>query len=124
MKKLIPISVLSIMVLGSGCAPTNVVNTAQVYNPVDSVQEYTQRADRITLSAGNAQETNIRVQELDPWPKYVGEKRIAANGERMAGAVERYRDVSKIRQAPPPLPLLSTNASTSGGGGGGAAGGQ
>ena len=124
MKKLIPISVLSIMVLGSGCAPTNVVSTAQVYNPVDSVQEYTQRADKITLSAGNAQETNIRVQEVDPWPRYVGEKRIAANGERMAGAVERYRDVSKIRQTPPPLALVGTTSSSSGGGGGGAAGGQ
>jgi hypothetical protein len=91
---------------------------------VDSVQEYTQRADRITLSAGNAQETNIRVQEVDPWPRYVGDKHIAANGERMAGAVERYRDVSKIRQTPPPLPLVGTRSSSSGGGGGGAAGGQ
>ena len=111
MKKLIPISVLSIMVLGSGCAPTNVVNTAQVYNPVDSVQEYTQRADRVTLSAGNAQETNIRVQEVDPWPRYVGDKHIAANAQVMADAAWRYRCG---RDARLPLASIGTTTTTQG----------
>jgi hypothetical protein len=123
MRKLIPVSALLISFSAGGCAPTNVVNTAQVYNPVDSVQEYTQRADTITLSAGNAQEVNTRIQEVDPWPKYVGDKRIAANGERMAGAVERHRDVSKQSKAPKPLSLESTSGASSGGGGGGGGGG-
>ena len=124
MKKLIPGSALLLLISVGGCAPTNVVNTAQVYNPVNSVQEYTQRADKVTLSAGNAQEVNTRVQEVDPWPRYVGDKQIAANGERMAGAVERYRDVSKIPRAPRPLSIQSTSAGGGGGGGGGGAGGQ
>lgn len=125
MKKLIPVSTLLMLVLMGGCAPTNVVNTAQVYNPVDSVQEYTQRSDKITLSAGDAQEVNTRVQEVDPWPRYVGDKRIATNGERMAGAVERYRDVSKIKQSPAPLSSQSTSSSSGGGSsGGGSSGGQ
>jgi len=114
---------LLLLFSASGCAPTNVISTAQIYNPVDSVQEYTQRADKITLGAGNAQEVNTRVQEIDPWPRYVGNKRIAANGERMAGAVERYRDVSKQRRGPATLPLGSTSSTTSvGGGAGGAVG--
>jgi hypothetical protein len=105
-----------------GCA-TYVVPTHQIYDPVTGVQEYTQRADTVTLSAGNAQDVNTRVQEIDPWPRYVGNKRIAADGERMAGAVERYRDVSKQRQGPRPLPLVSSTQGASGGGGGGGAGG-
>jgi hypothetical protein len=122
MRKFIPVAALLMLLSGGGCAPTNVVNTAQIYNPVDSVQEYTQRSDKIALSAGNAQDVNTRIQEIDPWPRYVGDKQIAANGERMAGAVERYRDVSKLKQTPTPLPLLSTGSSGGGGGGGGAGG--
>jgi hypothetical protein len=124
MRKFIPVAALLMLFSGGGCAPTNVVNTAQVYNPVDSVQEYTQRADKVTLSAGNAKDVNTRIQEIDPWPRYVGDKKIAANGERMAGAVERYRDVSKIDKGPKPLPLYNTMSSGSGGGGGGGGGAQ
>jgi hypothetical protein len=126
MTKLISIPALMVLLSAAGCAPTNVVNTAQVYNPVDSVQEYTERSDSVALSAGNAQEVNTRIQEIDPWPKYVGNKRIPANGERMAGAVERYRDVSKQRLGPRPLPLQQTSSGSSGGGGsgGGGTGGQ
>lgn len=120
MKKLIPLLPFLLLAVG-GCAPTYVVDTAQVYNPVDSVQEYTQRSDKITLSAGNAQAVNTRIQEIDPWPRYVGDRRIAGDGERMAGAAERYRDVSKQRQGPRPLPIEATSAAVSGSS---AAGGQ
>ena len=34
---------------------------------------------------------NAATHIIDPWPRYVGNRRIPANGERMAGAVERYR---------------------------------
>jgi hypothetical protein len=115
------VALLALLGLG-GCA-TYVVPTAQIYDPVAGVQEYTQRTDTVTLSAGNAQDVNTRVQEIDPWPRYVGNKRIVADGQRMAGAVERYRDVSKQRQGPRPLPLVSSTQGASGGGGGGGAGG-
>jgi hypothetical protein len=119
MRKLIPIAGLLVLLSASGCAPTNVVNTFQTYNPNDFVQDYTHREDKITLSAGDAPAVNTRVQEVDPWPRHVGDKQIAGNGERMAGAVERYRDVSKIKQAPAPLSIESTGTSAGGGGGGG-----
>ena len=95
-----------------GCAPTNVVETWQIYDPVNIVQPYTQRVDKVTLSAGNAKEVNTRIHEVDPWPRYVANTRIPANGERMARAVERYR-----KQGPRPLATEST--SSVGGGGGG-----
>ena len=91
MRKLIAISALLMLFSGGGCAPTNVVETWQIYDPVNIVQRYNQRVDKVTLSAGNAKEVNTRIHEVDPWPRYVANTRIPANGERMARAVERYR---------------------------------
>jgi hypothetical protein len=115
-----PAALLALLCVG-GCA-TYVVPTPQIYDPVTGVQEYTQRADTVTLSAGDAQDVNTRVQEIDPWPRYVGNKRIDADGQRMAGAVERYRDVTKQGQGPKPLPLVSSTQGASGGGAGAGAG--
>jgi len=104
----------------AGCAPSPAVYPPQVYHPEDFVQEYTQRSDKVTLSAGDDQAVNTRIHTRDPWPPYVADRRIPASGERMAGAVERYRDVSKLKNAPKPLEVQSTGAS----GGGGNSGGQ
>ncbi len=83
----------------------------QITEPImDSAQQYVQRTDSVTLSAGNAKEVNTRIQEIDPWPRYAGNNVISTNGERMAGAAERYRDVSKMNRAPQPLPTVSSSA--------------
>jgi hypothetical protein len=89
----------------------------------DPVTQYIQRSDKITLSAGNANDANLAIQTIDPWPRASANRRIPANGERMAGAHERYRDVSKQPPRPiisPPSLVLSGGA---GGGGGASAGG-
>ena len=112
MRKLIAVSALLMLLSGGGCAPTNVVSTWQFWDPVNIVQPYTQRADKVTLTAGNAQEVNTRIHEVDPWPRYVANTRIPANGERMARAVERYR-----KQGPRSLPTEGTSSLSSGGGG-------
>jgi len=117
MKPFIPVSVLLVLPLATGGCATNVVDTWQIYDPVNIVQPYTQRVDNVTLSAGNAKEVNSRIHEVDPWPRYVANTRIPANGERMARAVERYR-----KQGPRSLATESTS-SVGGGGGGGAGGG-
>jgi hypothetical protein len=81
-------------------------------------EQYFQRKDTVTLGAGNAKEVNSATHVIDPWPRYVGNTRIPGNGERMAGAVERYRDVSKLPRAPKPIgPALgaSTNFQINGG---------
>jgi hypothetical protein len=94
----------------------------------DPFAQYIQRSDTITLGAGDAKNVNAATHVIDPWPPYVGNRRIPANGERMTGAVERYRDVSKLPRAPRPIvPLydrqLGLGTGGGGGGGGGAAGG-
>jgi len=57
----------------------------------DEFAHYVQRTDKITLSAGDAKEVNIATQTIHPWPPGVGDPRIAANGERMQRAIDRYR---------------------------------
>jgi len=108
------LAVLMVLLAG-GCAQTP---HSVAVNPA---QEYLQRSDKITLSAGNAKEVNSNIQVIDPWPRYVGNTRIPGNGERMAGAVERYRDVSKQSRGPQPVPTVGTTsnpgASSTGGGG-------
>jgi len=64
---------------------------------------YLQRSDTIFPGAGDATAANSAIQVIDPWPRHAGNRHIPANGERMSGAVERYRDVSKLPQAPQPI---------------------
>ena len=96
------------------------MQTVSPYDPgVDYVQQYAQRSQKVTLSAGNAVETNAAIHTIDPWPRYVANKRIPANGQRMVGAVERYRDVTKQGEGPKPLVSESTSNIVVGGGGAG-----
>lgn len=69
----------------------------------DPAMQYVQRTDKIALSAGNAKDANAAIHIIDPWPRASADRRIPANGERMAGAYERYRNVDKQ----PPRPLLN-----------------
>jgi hypothetical protein len=54
-------------------------------------EEYLQRTDTITMSAGNAKEVNSAIHTIDPWPPRVYNRRIPANGARMTGAIQRYQ---------------------------------
>jgi len=121
MKKLLRILTGLMLLTAGGCAQYSSlpVTTYQWYNPVDAVQQYVQRADKVTLTAGNAQEVNTHIQETDPWPPNVGNTRIAADGKRMADAVYRYGCNSP---GPPAAPLGATTAGFGGGGGGGGGG--
>lgn len=67
------------------------------------VTPYLQRLDGISPDAGDAPATNTVTHTIDPWPRRVGNRRIPGNGARMSGAVERYRDVRKLGEAPPPI---------------------
>src|SRR5450755_943965 len=107
MSKLIRNLTLLMLFSAGGCTQTT------RYAAVDPAQEYLQRADTVTLSAGNAKEVNTRIHVIDPWPRYVGDTRIPGNGERMAGAVERYRDISKQGRGPRPLPLIGADTGIS-----------
>jgi hypothetical protein len=52
---------------------------------------YFDRRDTVALGAADHLDTNRVAQMIDPWPRYVGKREIAFNGEKMQGAVERYR---------------------------------
>ena len=69
----------------------------------DPFAPYAQRTQTITLGAGNAKEANAAIQVIDPWPRYAYDTRIPGNGARMADAIDRYQDVSKIPKAPRPI---------------------
>lgn len=82
----------------------------------DPIQDYLQRSNTVTLGAGDDQSANVAIQAIDPWPQHVGNRRIPGNGERMSGAIERYRDVSKLPLAPPPLsPIFDSQNGTGSG---------
>jgi hypothetical protein len=72
-------------------------------------EPYLERIDTVTTSAGNAVDINAVTHMIDPWPRHVRNRRVPANGERMVGAVERYRR-GRLQLAPPPIaPIYTTS---------------
>ena len=57
----------------------------------DPAAQYFERKDTIVSGAGDARDVNSATHIIDPWPRYVGNRQIPGNGQRMTGAVERYR---------------------------------
>ena len=56
----------------------------------DEVDRYFQRSDTITMSAGDAKQVNAVTHTIHPWPRYVGDRRIAYDARRVGSAVTRY----------------------------------
>jgi hypothetical protein len=71
----------------------------------DFFGNYFQRKDTITSGAGDARDVNAANQIINPWPPNVGNRRIPMNGERAAGAAERYRTNTP---AATPCPITPT----------------
>src|SRR5436309_15322166 len=84
----------------------------------DPFQMYFQRSDKITLWEGDAKSVNAATHVIDPWPRYVGNRRIPVNGDRLSRAVERYRQGSYRQPAPPISPYVGYGAGGGFGGGG------
>ena len=80
---------------------------------------YFQRSDKITLWEGDAKAVNAATHVIDPWPRYVGNRRIPGNGDRLSRAVERYRLGSYRQPAPPISPYPAGGYGVGGGGAGG-----
>jgi hypothetical protein len=68
---------------------------------------YYDRRETVALGADDHIAVNRVAQMVDPWPRYVGNKNIAFNGERMQTAVERYRHNRVI----PPVNVTTTSMS-------------
>ena len=56
----------------------------------DEMDRYFQRSDTITMSAGDAKQVNAVTHTIHPWPRYVGDRRIAYDARRVGAAVSRY----------------------------------
>jgi hypothetical protein len=89
----------------------------------DPIAMYFQRSDKIILGAGNAKAVNAATHIIDPWPRYVGNRRIPGNGDRLSRAVERYRQGSYRQPATPISPYFIGGYGGAGGGGAGGGGG-
>src|SRR6516225_2072450 len=61
----------------------------------DEVDRYFQRSDTITMSAGDAKQVNAVTHTINPWPSYVGDRRIATDARRTSAAVSRYTTTTR-----------------------------
>ena len=66
---------------------------------------YYDRRETVSLGAGDALATNKATQTIDPWPRHSMNNRIAANGQLMQAAQDRYNRGKVV------TPVLPTNAS-------------
>jgi hypothetical protein len=69
---------------------------------------YFDRRDTIVLGGGDAVATDQAMQMNDPWPPASRNTAIAANGQRMQSAVERYR-TNIVTQPVDPMALQTAN---------------
>src|SRR6266481_2107825 len=59
------------------------------------MDRYFQRSDTITMSAGDAKQVNAVTHTINPWPRNVGDRRIAYDARRVGAAVTRYGDTTR-----------------------------
>lgn len=71
-----PIATVAVVALAAGLA---------------GCMKYLDRSDTIAFHAGDANAANIALHTIDPWPRAAANQHIPADGERMVGAVERYK---------------------------------
>ena len=80
----------------------------------DPFGQYIQRKDTVTLGAGDAKAVNAATHVIDPWPRYVGNRRIPVNGDRLSRAVDRYRQGSYRQPAPLISPIYGASIGVTG----------
>jgi len=69
---------------------------------------YFDRRETIAFGGGNAVDADTIMQTNDPWPPHSGNTQLAANGQRMQSAIERYR-TNVVTQPVDPMLLQTTN---------------
>lgn len=69
---------------------------------------YFDRRDTVAFGGGNAIAADTIMQTNDPWPPHSGNTQLAANGQRMQSAIERYR-TNIVTQPVDPMLLQVTN---------------
>jgi len=69
---------------------------------------YFDHREGVSLGAGDAVAANEAMQTIDPWPARSANPNIAANGQRMQSAVERYR-TNIVTQPVDPMQIQTAN---------------
>lgn len=70
----------------------------------DEMDRYFQRSDTLTMTAGDAKQVNAVTHTIHPWPRNVGDRRIAYDARRVGAAVTCY---GKTQQPVDQLPDIS-----------------
>ncbi len=80
---------------------------------LDELARYALRTDGMTVMSGNAMEENAVKQIIDPWPPAVQNRNIPVNGQRMIGAMDRYRNPKEIEgsRLPTLKPIITQSGS-------------
>lgn len=81
---------LAVLMLGVAAAPAS----AQNYDELS-------RSDFISMSGGNAAQSNIAIQTPTPWPPYVNNTRIRSSARRGILALEQMYNSYKSEQQTP-----------------------
>jgi hypothetical protein len=71
----------------------------------DEMDRYFQRSDTITMSAGDAKQVNAVTHTINPWPRNVGNRRIAYDARRVGAAVTRYSTTTRPVDQLPDIPI-------------------
>src|ERR1700744_92272 len=79
---------------------TSLAGCADFYAPHEG-DSYFDHRDTLSPHGGDAVDGNTITQMVDPWPAYSGDRNIAFNGQKMQGAVERYRTGKGIQPVDP-----------------------
>ena len=61
----------------------------------DEMDRYFQRSDTLTVTAGDAKQVNAITHTIHPWPRNVGDRRIAYDARRVGPAVTRYSTTTR-----------------------------
>jgi hypothetical protein len=61
----------------------------------DEMDRYFQRSDTLTMSAGDAKQVNAVTHTINPWPRYVGDRRIVTDARRVVPAITRYTTTTR-----------------------------
>ena len=100
--------ILALTIIGLSAAGCNVALPFD-----DPFEQNLARSQTVTASAGNAEKSNEAIQIIDPWPRYVYDTHIPGDGQRLAAAVERYKDVTQLKSAAKPMsPLYDVSGGT------------
>jgi hypothetical protein len=98
------------LVIGPGARAGDLVGLRGDDLQYEFAEPYLERIDGVTTSLGNARDINAVTHMIDPWPRHVRNRRIPANGERMARAIDRYRGPTPQITPPPIVPTYTTSA--------------